>query len=126
MSRPDDHALPRDAAELDADHARTEPAEDAPAQDAPAPLADAEQPSSDAGHPADAERSIPARARRFAPLVLLAGAAAAAATLLPHMPHERTIELRLPSAATVVGVEVTWTSTENGEAVQGSSWRFAL
>lgn len=43
---------------------------------------------------------------RYAPLVLLAGGAAAASLLVPHVPRERTVELRIEDAPTVTGIDV--------------------
>lgn len=63
---------------------------------------------------------------RYAPLVLLAGGAAAASLLVPHVPRERTVELRLEDAPTVTGVDVAWAPTGSGDAVQGGAWHFAV
>jgi len=63
------------------------------------------------------------RWRRFAPVIVALGAAAALSQLVPHWPHERQIELRLDHPASVTAVEVAW--LRNGDAVQGGSWRFA-
>jgi hypothetical protein len=55
-------------------------------------------------------------------------ALAIAAVLLPRVPHEREVDLRLEDPASVVGVEVTWLAegdAEGGRAVQGGSWHFA-
>ena len=63
---------------------------------------------------------------RLAPLLLLAGGAGAAYFLTPHMPKERTVDLRLEDAASVTGVDIAWApSGSSTEAVQGSAWHFA-
>jgi hypothetical protein len=71
--------------------------------------------------------------RRFAPLLLLAGAAGAAFVVLPSVPHEHHVDLRLDDAASVTGVDVAWTSTAaaathatlaDEEALRGVSWHF--
>lgn len=62
---------------------------------------------------------------RLTPLLLVAGGAAAVVLVVPHLPHEHRVELRLEDAATVTAVDVAWTPVEDGEAVQGSSWHFA-
>ncbi|MFT3763920.1 MAG: hypothetical protein QM820_00095 [Minicystis sp.] len=63
---------------------------------------------------------------RFAPLLLLAGGAGAAYFLAPHVPKERTVELRLDDAASVTGVDLAWAPIGNEtEAVQGGAWHFA-
>lgn len=67
--------------------------------------------------------------RRVATLALVGGGALAAYLLGPHVPRDRTVQLRFESAATVTGVEVAWTpSREAGarepDALQGAAWRF--
>jgi hypothetical protein len=59
-------------------------------------------------------------------MVFLVGALAAAAVILPRLPHEHQIEFRVEDAPSVVGIELAW-SREDGdaEAVRGGSWRFA-
>lgn len=67
----------------------------------------------------------PSRFRRFAPLLLVAGAGLAGATMMPHVPHERTVELRLDDAAGVTRVDLAWDDARAGDAaLQGGSWRF--
>ncbi|AUX22985.1 hypothetical protein SOCEGT47_035010 [Sorangium cellulosum] len=69
--------------------------------------------------------------RRFAPLILLAGALLAGSTFLKSLPEEREIELRLEDAASVVHLDVTWTDPSSGDGatdatpIHGSSWNFA-
>jgi hypothetical protein len=74
------------------------------------------------GPPAPAAR--PSATRRFAPLLLLAGAVAGAFTLVPHLPKERQIELRLDEASSIVDVELSFASSSDGEPVHGTSWHF--
>lgn len=69
--------------------------------------------------------TIPPKLRRFAPLLLLAGGAGAAYVLGPHVPRERTVELRLENAATITGVDVAWAPSDTSDAVQGGAWHFA-
>jgi hypothetical protein len=57
--------------------------------------------------------------------LLLAGAGVAASLLLPKLPHEHQVGLRLPDPASVTAVDVAWTSPTDGDPVQGGSWRFA-
>jgi hypothetical protein len=67
------------------------------------------------------------RRKRLAVLLLIAGAAVAGYTVLPSLPHEHRVDLRLDDAASVTGVELAWSPGESraGEAVQGGSWHFA-
>jgi hypothetical protein len=67
----------------------------------------------------------PSVARRFAPWLLVAGAAAAAFTLVPHLPKERRVELRLDQVSTIVDVELSFARSRDGEPVQGNAWHFA-
>jgi hypothetical protein len=67
----------------------------------------------------------PSWTRRFAPLILIAGAIAAVVTFLPHMPKQRRVELRLYDAPTIVDVELSVAKAGDGEAVQGNAWHFA-
>jgi hypothetical protein len=62
---------------------------------------------------------------RFAPLLLVAGAIAAAITLIPHLPKERRLELRLDDVSSIVDVELSVASASNGEPVQGNAWHFS-
>ena len=74
--------------------------------------------------------------RRAAPLLVLAGAGLASLVLVPRVPHERGVGLRLPDAGSVTGLDVAWApapradgagvATASGEEpVQGGSWHFA-
>ena len=67
------------------------------------------------------------RRKRLAVLLLVAGAAVAGFTVVPALPHEHVVDLRLDDAASVTGVELAWSPAEGraGEAVQGGSWHFA-
>lgn len=72
--------------------------------------------------------SLAAARRRLAPLLLIGGAGLAAYLLGPHVPRDRTVGLRLESAATVTSVDVAWSprdGTRTADAVQGASWQFA-
>jgi hypothetical protein len=71
------------------------------------------------------------RKRKYATLLLLAGGVAAAMMVVPQLPREREIELRLEDAASVTGVDVAWSpatgsSPSKADAVRGASWHFAL
>jgi hypothetical protein len=76
------------------------------------------------GETADRTPPPPGRAR-MARLIFLGAAVGAAAILLPMVPREHAVELRLDDPATVTGVEVTWTKAGEGEALVGSEWHFA-
>jgi hypothetical protein len=69
----------------------------------------------------------PAWTRRLAPLILVGGLLAVGSILLPRLPKEREVEVRLEDAATVVGLDLAWTDATAGDGIslQGSSWRFA-
>jgi hypothetical protein len=63
---------------------------------------------------------------RFAPLLLLGAAGMAAVVYMPPLPKDRKVELRLPDAATVTGVDVAWAPAAHAEeAVSGAAWHFA-
>ena len=73
--------------------------------------------------------------RRAAPLLLVLGAAAAGLVVVPGLPHEHQVGLRLPDASSVTAVDVSWapapragaagtTDAPADDAVQGGSWRF--
>jgi hypothetical protein len=76
--------------------------------------------------PEPAERLLSPRLRKFAPLLLIAGAVVAGGMLLRHLPKERTVELRLDDAPSVTRVELAWAShgEQVGEPVQGGTWHF--
>jgi hypothetical protein len=75
--------------------------------------------------PEPAERLLSPRLRKFAPLLLIAGAVVAGGMLLRHLPKERTVELRLDDAPSVTRVELAWAAREQaGEPVQGGTWHF--
>jgi hypothetical protein len=83
-------------------------------------------------HDHDEDVGAPAprpRWRRLAPLVLVGGAVAALASLLPHWPHERQVEFRIEDPSTVVGLDVAWMDLEKsrsfGDTVQEGRWNFA-
>jgi hypothetical protein len=85
----------------------------------------AEEPREEAA-PAEApltlERPSWRRLRRFLPLFIAAGVAAIGWVLLPHVPHDREIELKIKDPATIVGVEMGWSASS--EAVHGGTWRY--
>jgi hypothetical protein len=66
----------------------------------------------------------PLSVRRFAPVFLLAAAAAATYFLVPNVPKERTLLLEVEAPASVTGVDATWSPANGGDAVQGGTWRF--
>lgn len=92
-----------------------------PPDDAPAPE-DRDEARPEEGRETKAPRPA---ARRFAPLILLAGAVAAAVTLVPHLPRERRLELRLDEVSSIVGVELSVTDESDGAPLQGNAWHFA-
>jgi len=62
-------------------------------------------------------------------MLLLGGGVAAASIMLPHLPHERQLELRIEDRDQLSSVELTVSSpsaTDEAEApfVMGSSWHF--
>lgn len=62
---------------------------------------------------------------KLALLLLLVGAGIAARFLVPRLPKERTVELRLPEPVSITAVDVAWAPvTQDDEAVQGADWRF--
>jgi len=67
----------------------------------------------------------PPKRRRWAPLILVAGAIAAAVFLVPRLPKQRKVELRLDDASTIVEVELSVARSSDGEPVQGNTWHFA-
>jgi hypothetical protein len=64
-------------------------------------------------------------ARRYALVLLVAGAITAGMPLMSHLPHERRLALRLDDAKHVVGVELSVTRVGEGDPLQGSAWHFA-
>jgi hypothetical protein len=81
--------------------------------------------------------TLPERLRkRLALLILAAGAAATAYVILPRVPREHQVDLRLDDAASVTAVEVAWAplgagspaepagKPETAEAVRGTAWHF--
>jgi hypothetical protein len=61
---------------------------------------------------------------RLARFVLLGGALLAGAQLLPQLPRERRLTVRLEDAPSITSVEVTWVRDGRDEPVAGSSFRF--
>lgn len=65
------------------------------------------------------------RFRRFAPLILVAGAAAAGSVVAPHVPHDRTLQLELSDPSSVTRVDLAWDEAAlSDRAIQGASFRF--
>ncbi len=80
--------------------------------------------------PAEPEKvSMPQRlSRRLVRLLPVLGAAVALGSLLPHLPKERQVELRLEHPDTVTAVELTWLDRRDASQatpVQGGAWRFS-
>jgi len=108
---------------------------DTPSSDAPlgkVDPADAPQGEGDPGDPPPADSSLRIWMRRVAPFVLIGGLLVATAPLVPRIPKERDVELRLEDATTVIGLDLAWIDAQPGdaqgqgeEALQASSWRFA-
>lgn len=69
---------------------------------------------------------------RLAPLVLVAGAVAAASFIVPRVPHQHRVSLRLHAREMVTGVDSAWrplpegpgTALRREDAMQGGSWHF--
>lgn len=78
-------------------------------------------------HTSSPASPLRARLRRFAPLVLLAGAALSITSIIPRIPRERHLELRLDEPSSIVGVYLDWAPSDRAgdEPLQGSTWRFA-
>lgn len=92
-------------------------------EDEPAPTS--ERPSEP---PPAAPRS---RLKRFSPFFLVVGLIAAAVLLIPHVPRERRVELRLDDPTTVTGVELSWSALDaaernEGEPLEGVRFRFEV
>jgi hypothetical protein len=63
---------------------------------------------------------------RFAPLLLLAAAGAAAVAYMPPLPKDRKVQVRLPDSASVTAVDIAWAPVAHPEeAVSGTAWHFA-
>ncbi len=66
--------------------------------------------------------------KRVATQLLLAGAGAAGLVVMPNVPHEHHVDLRLEDPASVTGVEVTWTAAGAAGSTEaparGGTWRF--
>jgi hypothetical protein len=86
--------------------------------------------------PPSSKPSVPETRRRLtrlAPLLLIAGAVAAASFVVPRVPHQHHVVLRLHAPETVTGVDLAWRPLPEGpgstlppqDATQGGSWHFA-
>jgi len=97
----------------------------------------AEAPVSSGGAPEPPVSSGGARRllTRLAPLLLVAGGAVAASLLVPSVPHEHRVTLRLAAPQTVTGIDLAWAPLQastapaspsllDTEALQGGTWRF--
>ncbi len=83
---------------------------------------------SDDEAPPPAETSAPeqpatSRWRRFTPLLLVAGAVAVVTILVPKLPREREVELKVADPVSVVSVDVSWST--GAEPIHGGTWHFA-
>lgn len=65
-------------------------------------------------------------------MLLAVGGVLAASIVLPTLPREREIHLRLEEPASITGLEMTWapaapsrSASSGAEPIAGSSWRFA-
>jgi hypothetical protein len=68
---------------------------------------------------------IPAKLKeRWPLLLLLAGGLGAAHFISPHLPKDREVDLALEDPASVTAVDITWSSPDGEEPVQGGSYRF--
>jgi hypothetical protein len=57
---------------------------------------------------------------------VLVGALGAASLILPRVPRDRQVELRVDAPATIVAIDVAWSRDDHdAEPIQGGSWRFA-
>ena len=71
-------------------------------------------------------RPAPPKRSRITRILVLVGALGAAALVLPRVPRDREIELRVEDPATIVAIDVAWSRDDaTHEPVQGGSWRFA-
>ena len=79
------------------------------------------------GPPSEPEPTTPPPKRsRFTRIVVLLGALGAAAVILPRIPRDRQIELRIEDPTTVVAIDLAWSRDDSvGEPIRGGSWRFA-
>lgn len=72
---------------------------------------------------ADSEPRLFTR-RRLASIVLAVGAALLLVTVVPAVPRDRGVELRLTDSEAVTSVELIWLS-DQGHALQGTSLHYA-
>lgn len=56
-------------------------------------------------------------------MLVVVGALGAAALILPRIPRDRQIEFQIDDPANIVAIDLAW-SRDDGEPVQGGSWRF--
>jgi hypothetical protein len=90
---------------------------------APSGAPDDERAPAPSDEPAPRRPSL-APPNRLARFLLLGGGLCAAAQLLPQLPRERRLALRLDDPTTVTSVEVTWTRDGREDALAGASFRF--
>lgn len=71
---------------------------------------------------------IPARPKRsrFIRVAVVVGGLGVASLVLPHVPRDREIELRVVEPSTIVAIDLAWSRDDAAhEPIQGGSWRFA-
>jgi hypothetical protein len=62
---------------------------------------------------------------RFVRIAVLLGALGAAALILPRVPRDREIELRINDPASIVAIDLAWSRDDAAhEPIRGGSWRF--
>lgn len=62
--------------------------------------------------------------RRYAPLLLVAGAALSAYVLVPAMPRDRSVSFRVDDRS-ITALEVGWFAPGKSEAAQGATFSFS-
>jgi hypothetical protein len=62
--------------------------------------------------------------RRLVPVALLLAGAGAASLLLPNLPREHHVTLRVADPASVTGVQLAWSTLGGVETVQATSLRY--
>jgi hypothetical protein len=63
--------------------------------------------------------------RRILPVALVLAGAGAGLLLLPELPREHRVTLRLSEPASVTGLELAWSALGSPEAVRASSFTYA-
>jgi streptogramin lyase len=62
--------------------------------------------------------------QRVAPIALIGGGVIVAMLASPALPHERTVELQLPSGGAVTALQVAVSPEGVSEPMHAASWRF--